>query len=203
MGNGMKTKKSKSDRQNFISRVYDSTHKWESDLWILKWIALLLIIIDFHVINKVHITVETIILPEVLYFFYTLLCTIFLRNKLSFKVQTFNLLFDFLFFTFFQYLSLLMFANNSRIYVLYFIPVIYCGYWFKWGFALIFATLVSSTYFLLNYSIILADKEEIFIISGIKGTLAPVAAVYFLITFRSNIYQKCNIWRYEQRSAIN
>jgi PAS domain S-box-containing protein len=179
----MKAKKSKSDRQNFITRVYDSSHKWESDLWMLKWIALLLIIIDFHGINKVPITAGTIILPEVLYFVYALLCTIFLRNKLSFKVQTFNLLFDFLFFTFFQYLSLSMFSASSRIYVLYFIPVIYCGYWFKWGFALIFATLISSTYFLLNYSILLADKEEIFIISGIKGTLAPVVAVYFLITF--------------------
>jgi PAS domain S-box-containing protein len=180
----MKTKKPKSGKQNFIAKIYDSTHKWESDLWILKWIALLFIIVDFHWINTTPISkIVTIILTEVLYFIYALLYTAYFRKKLSFNVQFLNLLFDFLWFTFFLYLSLSMFSSSSRIYVLYIIPVIYCSYWFKWAFTLIFVTLVSAAYFIINYSILLANKEEFFIISEIKGTLGPVVAVYFLITF--------------------
>jgi PAS domain S-box-containing protein len=179
----MKTENSNSFGQKFIDRVYESTHKWESDLWILKWIALLFIIIDFHLINSTPISKIEIISTEFLYFIYALLVTILLRKKLSFNVQISNLMVDFLFFTFFQYLSLSMFADTSKLFVLYIIPVIYCSYWFRGFFSLIFVTLVATAYFILNYSIILANLENFFIISELKGTLAPVVALYFIVTF--------------------
>jgi len=180
----MRTGKTHPIVEKIISKIYDSSHKWESDLWIFKWIALLVIIIDFHLINSTPDSkIAIIISTEYLYFFYALWVTISLRKKLSFNIQIFNLMVDLLFFTLLQYLSLSMFAESSRLFVLYIILVIYCSYWFKWTFILIFVTMVSSTYFMLNYSILLTNEIEFIIISEIKGTLAPVVTVYFLVTF--------------------
>lgn len=184
MENGMKSKKSKSDKQNFNSKIYDSYHKWGNDLWMLKWIALLVIIIDFHWINKHPVfKIDAINFLVLLFFIYSLRSTFFFRNKLSFRMQIFNLICDFLIFTSFECLSLSMFAYNSRMYILYIIPVIYCGYWFKWVFAFIFVSLVSFTYFILNYSILLVNEIGFIIISEIRTKLVPVVAIYFVISF--------------------
>lgn len=180
----MTTQKYNPDKQNIDSKIYDDRHKWKSDLWILKWVALLVIIIDFYWINKHPVfKIDAINLLVLLFFIYTLRVTVFFRNKLSFKIQMFYLIFDFLIFASFDCLSLTLFADSSRMYVLYLIPVIYCSYWFKWGFALIFVSLISFTYFILNYSILLADEIGFIIISEIKSKLVPVIALYFIVTF--------------------
>jgi PAS domain S-box-containing protein len=178
----MKSKKPKSDKQKFISKIYDSRHKWKSDLWILKWIALTFILIDFHWINQHPLfKVDVINLPVFLFFIYSTLFTIFFRNQLSFKIQILSLISDFLIIASFDCLALSIFGYSARIYVLYLIPVIYCSYWFKWTFTAIFVFLVSGTYCILNYAILLFNMGEFFIISEIKGTLAPVVSGFFLV----------------------
>ncbi len=167
--------------QKIIDKIYDPSHKWKSDLWLLKWLELIFIIIDFHLVHTTPVSkIGIVIFVECLYFVYALLFTIFLRNKLSFTFQMLNLMVDFLAFTLFAYLSLSIFSGASRIYALFLIPVIYCSYWFNLVFTLLFTTLVSCIYILLNYSILLADMEKFFIVSEITNTLAPMAAVYYL-----------------------
>ncbi len=178
----MKTKESNSFLQKIIPKIYDPSYKLKSDLWLLKWIALIFMIIDFHWLNKHPVSkIDVITLAEFLYFVYALLFSIFYRNKLSFKNQLLSLISDFLIITSFMYLSLSIFAYGSRIFMLYLISIIYCSYWFKRLFTFIFITLVSFTYFLTNYYILLANMENFYIFSEIKGTLMPVAAVYYLV----------------------
>lgn len=183
----MKTKESNSFEQKIIPKIYDPSYKLKSDLWLLKWIALSFIIIDFHWLNKHPLSnidvsnIDVVTSSVFLYVVYALLFSIFYRNKLSFKIQIFNLISDFLIITFFMYLSLSMFAYGSRIYMLYLISIIYCSYWFKRVFTIIFVTLISFTYFITNYCILLANMENFYIFSEIKGTLMPVAAVYYIV----------------------
>lgn len=179
----MKTKRSNSFGQKIVAKIYDPSYKWKSDLWILKWIALLFIIIDFHWLNKQPFQIDVITSSEFLYFIYALLFTIFFRNILSCKIQIFNLLSDFLIITSFMAFSLSIFAYGSRIYVLFLISIIYCSYWFKRVFTFIFVTLVSSTYFILNYFMLLNKMEKIFIEYEITGTLIPLITVYYLVAF--------------------
>jgi PAS domain S-box-containing protein len=146
--------------QKFISKIYDPSHKWQSDLWPLKWLALAFIIIDFHGLNHhPFLKIDIITISEFLYFLYALLSTIFFRTKLSSKAQILNLTADFLIFTFFLALSLTIFPSSSRLYILYLIPIIYCGYWFHWVFTLIFTTLTSVAYVLLFSTLL--DKSVV------------------------------------------
>jgi PAS domain S-box-containing protein len=178
----VKSKKSNPDQQNFISKIYDSSHKWENDLWMLKWIALLVIIADFYWLNKHPIfKVDVIGFPVLLFLVYSILFTVFSWKKMSFKKQIFNLISDLLVIASFECLALSMFGYSSRMYVLFLLLVIYCSYWFKKAFTFIFVTLISSTYFIINYLILLTDNERFFIISEIKGTLLPVAAVFYIV----------------------
>jgi PAS domain S-box-containing protein len=170
-----------SKNSKFIPKIYNFSHKLEYDLLILKWIALLFIVIDFHWINK-HAKFDIIAIAELVFLLYVLLSTIALKNKVSFSVQFFNLLFDFLFLTLFEFLSLVEFSANSKIFILYIIPIIYCSYWFRRTFTYVFVSLISVTYLLLNYFILLADEEKFVIIAELKGTLGPVVIFYFLIT---------------------
>ena len=143
----MKTQKSKSNKQNFISKIYDPGHKWKYDLWPLKLMALLFIIANFHWLNKPPVSKSGLIAVfEGLFFIYILLFFVLFKNKPSFKVQVLNLVMDFLFIAFFDYLSLSFFGYSSRIYALYLIPVIYCSYWFNWSFTLVFITMVSAVF---------------------------------------------------------
>lgn len=166
--------------KNIKAKIYDSSYKRKPDLWLLKWIVLVFVIIEFHWINTTPASKAGIVLfSEIFYFAYALLSTIFLRNKLSFNSQILNLIIDFLVITFFIFLSLSIFVSGSRIHFLYIIPIIYCGYWFSRLFTFIFATLVSAAYFLLNYFTLLSGIEKSLIISEIKGTLIPVVFIYY------------------------
>ena len=196
MGGEVKTKESNSLTERIIAKIYDPGYKWITDLWALKWIALVFIIMEFHQFNTTPISrTKLIFLAEFLFFLYASLSTIFLRNKLSFNVQTFNLLFDFLALTFFQYLSLEMFGAGSRIFVLYLIPVIYCSYWFRRAFTFIFVTLISFTFFILNYSLLLINLDKHFIIPEITGTLVPLIVVYYLVSLLVILFKK-KIFKY-------
>lgn len=147
-----KAKKSTSGVTNIFSKAYDSSHRWKYDLRILKFLAFLFVIVNFHWLNKHPILkLHSITITEGLFLVYASLFFILLKDKFSFKIQGLNIVLDFLFIAFFDYLSLSFFGYNSKIYALYFIPVIYCGYWFSRSFTLIFVTLVSLVYGLLYY----------------------------------------------------
>ncbi len=183
--------------QKFISKIYDPSHKWQSDLWPLKWLALAFIIIDFHWLNH-HplLKIDIITISELLYFIYALLSTIFFRTKLSFKAQILTLTADFLIFTYFLILSLLIFPFSSKVYILYLIPIIYCSYWFHWAFTLIFTILTSASYILLNYHLLLVNMEKFFITSEIMGTLFHVVTVFFSVALVAIFLKRISLRSY-------
>jgi PAS domain S-box-containing protein len=189
MGNGMKTKKQNQDKQDFISKIYDPGHQWRYDLWPLKLIALLFIIANFQWFNDPPISKLGIIaITESLFLIYTMLFLVLLKNRPSFKVQILDLVLDLLFIALFDYLSLSFFGYSSRIYALYLIPVIYCGYWFNWSFTLVFVTMVSVVYALLNFYI---PDMRLFYTTGEKIVkLFPVAAIFYLSALALIYYKK-------------
>ncbi len=185
----MRTKKTNSSGQNIISKIYDPGHQWKYDLWPLKLMALLFIIANFHWLNKPPISKSgLIVIFEGLFLIYTLLFFVLFKIKPSFKVQILNLVLDFLFIAFFDYLSLSLFSYSSRIYALYLIPVIYCSYWFKWSFTLVFVTIVSVVYTLFNFY---TPDMALFYTTGEKfGKLVPITGIFYLSALAVNLYKK-------------
>jgi PAS domain S-box-containing protein len=185
----VKTKKPNSSGQNIISKIYDPGHQWKYDLWPLKLMALLFIIANFHWLNKPPVSKSVLIAVfECLFFIYILLFFVLFKIKPSFKVPIINLVLDFLFIAFFDYLSLSIFGYSSRIFALYLIPVIYCSYWFKWSFTLVFVTMVSAVYTLFNFY---TPDLRLFYTTGEKiGKLVPVAAIFYVAAFAVILYKK-------------
>jgi PAS domain S-box-containing protein len=181
--------KRNSGEQNFISKFYDPGHQWKYDLWPLKLLALLFIIANFHLLNKTPVSKSVLIAVfECLFFIYILLFFVLFKIKPSFKVPIINLVLDFLFIAFFDYLSLSSFGYSSRIYALYLIPVIYCSYWFKWSYTLVFVTMVSVVYTLLNFY---TPDMALFYTTGEKiGKLVPITGIFYLSALAVTLYKK-------------
>ena|GEM_PF-3561674 len=185
----VRTKRPNSYGQNIISKIYDPGHQWKYDLWPLKLMALLFIIANFHWLNKPPISKSVLIAVfECLFFFYILLFFVLFKTKPSFKVPIINLVLDFLFIAFFDYLSLSIFGYSSRIYALYLIPVIYCSYWFKWSYTLVFVTMVSVVYTLLNFY---TPDMALFYTTGEKfGKLVPITGIFYISALAVILYKK-------------
>jgi PAS domain S-box-containing protein len=185
----VRVKKSNSRGQDIVSKIYDPSHKWKYDIWQLKLLAFFFNFANFHWFNE-HplLKMDSITITESLFLLYTLLLFILFKNIPSPKAQILNLALDFLFIAFFDYLSLSSFGYNSRAFALYFIPVIYCSYWFIWSFTLIFVTLVSIVYTIVNY---FTPDMGIFYTTGEKfGKLLPVIAILYLCALVVILYKK-------------
>lgn len=185
----VRTKKPNSGGQNIISKISDPGHQWKYDLWPLKLMALIFIIANFHWLNKPPISkAGLIVIFEGLFLIYTLLFFILFKIKPSFKVQILNLVLDFLFIAFFDYLSLSLFSYSSRIYALYLIPVIYCSYWFKWSFTLVFVTMVSVVYTLFNFY---TPDMALFYTTGEKiGKLVQITGIFYISALVVILYKR-------------
>lgn len=185
----MGTGKTLSIVRKIRDEIYDPGQRLNYDLWPLKLMALLLILANFHWLNKPPISkIGLIAITESVFLIYTGLFLFLFRNKISFSVQALSLIFDFLFIVLFDYLSLSFFGYNSRVYALYLIPVIYCGYWFKWSFTLVFVTMASLVYIILNYY---TPDMAIFYTTWEKiGKIVPVIGIFCISAIAVILFKK-------------
>lgn len=185
----MKNKKINQDKQDFISKIFDPGPQLKYDLWPLKLMALIFIIANFHWLNKTPVSKAALIaIFEGLFLIYTLLFFVLFKIKPSFKVQLLNLVLDFLFIAFFDYLSLSLFSYSSRIFALYLVSIIYCSYWFKGIFTLVFVSMVSSVYTLLNY--FTPDMGILYTASKKIWKLVPVIGIFYVSALVVFLYKK-------------
>lgn len=193
----MEAKKTQTFAEKIISGIYDPSQKWKYDIWPLKLVVLFFIVFNFHQVNKYPLLrLDYITIAEALFLMYTLVFFVFLKNKRSFKVQIMSLFLDFLFIAFFDYQSLSVFGYSSRVYVLYIIIVIYCSYWFRGIFTIVFVTLVSAAYAAINYST--PDMKVFYTAEEKILKLWPVIGVFYLIALGIVLYKRYVVFVYPE-----
>lgn len=177
---------------NFIKKIEDPIEiEWKSTFGNIRWLVLIFIMLHYHLFNK-HpmLQFDIISLGEFLYVIYIVLIIAFSwRAKNIFLFQLTKILFDFLFITLFEYVSLSLFNSQSWIFVLYIHPLISCSLWFKNYFALGYVTVISIIYTFLNYpGLDLNNLNNI--LANSKGRLGQIIFIYYLVAMGVLFFKK-------------
>ena len=179
--------------EKLILKIYDPIPVQERIIKIstVRWLVLPFLLIYFHWFNKQpFFKLDLLNLTELLYLIYIILGEILIRVAKFISIrQISKVIIDFIFITIFLYFSLSLFGFHSWIYVLYLIPIVFCGYWFKPIATFVFVFFVSTTYLSLHY--FLLNLEDIFKIPYTPfNVLGPVIGIFYLTTMGVIYYKK-------------
>ena len=195
----MQIRKINSYLNKVVSKVYDPRYRKETNRrfhrWPIRFTVIALLLFYFHLLSKNPLfRLDIVNLTELFYLIYIIVLFLFFRLKPTGKTQITKLIFDFLFISFFEYLSLSLYGAPSGLYVLYLLPVIYCSFWFNWIFTFTFVTIISVTYSILNFHILSLGKVtgDIYLIIKILG---PVVGIFYIVAM-GVIYYKRKIQKY-------
>ncbi len=160
------------------------------NIWVVRTLVLVFFVLNFHVIGEKKLKLDWIGLSELAYIGTLVLIFVLSKaGKFPLNSKYPKLMFDFFLVTFFEILSLKTMGNHSMIYVLYLIPIIYCSYWFNIKITTLFVTVVSLTYFMLNYHMLkMSDKFDNW--KAIVRILSPGIIIFFIVAYGVIYYNR-------------
>lgn len=169
---------------------YDGEYKPRYNIWQVRGAILLFVLLSFHWLNNHPVfTIDAITISELLYLLYIGLVIILLKKEISVETQLFKLIMDFAFITLFEFLALSIYDLHSGLYVLFFVPVIFCSYWFRWNFTLAFVLIVAATYSCLNYEL-LNFATRFKSINQVLRILGPMSVNFILVAMGTSYYKR-------------
>ncbi len=188
----------------FVAKVFDADLIEERHTFrTIRWIVLFYLLVTFHLINDYPLfEMNKIVLAELFYFICIVGILLLGRRKLDSLAFNFSrLIVDFLFITLFEYLSLSTLGSHSWTHMLYLIPIIFSCFWYKKVFTFIFVTLVSASYFLLNYFIL--DMGKAFkTFTERVSILGPVITTFYLVAIGIIFFKKKIKGEYVERYSL-
>lgn len=152
----------------------------------LRIIVSIFVFLVFHVYHGYSDLFSGVVIAELLYIVSIKL--LFEKpSKENLELRFLKVATDFVFVTYFQYLSLSLYGHSSGIFVLYFMPLIYCSFWFNRLFTFIFASFVSLAYLLLNLHFF---DPNITALSYIADTMLATVIVFYWVAIGIVYFKK-------------